>query len=246
MAQVLTASPAQQQVLYQQARAFEAAASRVSIAVAARYQFWRSLKESAARANLSLSDAFSADVVAANDRADRNAVRWATAVVALNGRRAELAGWTPDNGATIKLGVVVAGTLPLPLQAWPIVPILYYGAIGLASLGTWLLADAWLDAEAIEADARRTHAETQRQATEAVAKASLLGPQYGQMVADAIAQANASSKAPPAGVLSSLAEAIASAAEGVKETMKSAGGLGGAVLLLAALFAWGKRERGRA
>lgn len=245
MAQVLAATQQQLLELQKQAQQFQAYAARVSAVVSQRYQFTAALAANAARNNLSLSDAIGADLVAANDQATRNAVRWATAVVALDKRTAELAAWTPDNGATIRLGVVVAGTIPQPLGVWPIVPILYYGAAAIASVGTWLLADAWLDANAIEAEAQRTYAATQKAATDAIAKAAALGPQYGQMVADAIAQANASAKAPPQSTLQSLAQAIASVGEGVKEAAKAGGGFGGIALVFAAIY-FGSKGRSRA
>lgn len=246
MAQAVSATPAQAQELQRQAAAFQQYAGRVSAAVARRYAFFRTLAEDAARNSVSLSDALPASLITANDTATRNAVRWATAVVALDRRTAELAAWTPDNGATIKLGVVVAGSIPRSLSAWPIIPILYYGAGAIAAVGVWLLGDAWLDARNIEAEAVRVHAETQAAVTAAIAKASAVNPAYGQMVADSIAKANAATKAPPQGVLASLAESIATATEAGASMVKAGGGLGGFALLLAALYLGSRGERGRA
>jgi hypothetical protein len=240
MPQIVSASAQQTAQLRDLASAFESYAGKVSATVAARYAFWDSLKRQASAANIRLSDVFPAAVIAANDVADRNAVRWATAVVALDQRAAELVGWTPDNGATLHLGVAVAGSVPRTLGAWPIVPILYYGAIGLASVGVWLLSDAWLDAQAIDSDTQRIHAQTQAAATAAIAKAAAVSPALGQQVADAIATANASAKTPPQGVLSSIAEAVRTATEGAAAVAKSGGGLAGALLLLA--WFWGRRN----
>ena len=243
MAQVVSASAQQASQLRELAGMFEGYAARVSSVVASRYAFWRSLKQQAARNNVNLSDVVPPNIIAANDAADRNAVRWATAVVALDRGQAELVGWTPDNGASLKLGVAVVGTVPHSLGAWPIVPIIYYGAIGLAAVGVWLLSDAWLDAQTIEADARRIQAATQQAATEAIAKASTYSPEAGRMVAEAIAQANASAKGPPQGVLSSIAETIKAATEAVGTMAKAGGGFGGIALLLLGLLWSGSRGR---
>jgi hypothetical protein len=243
MPQVVSANAAQAATLQEQAAMFQRYAAGVSADVAARYAFWAALKREAARNNVNLSDVVPAAVIAANDAADRNAVRWATAVVALDRGQAELVGWTPDNGASLKLGVAIKGTVPRTLGAWPIVPIIYYGAIALASVGVWLLSDAWLDSQAIDADARRIHAQTQQAATEAIAKASAYSPEAGKAVADAIAQANASAQQPAQGVLANIAEAIRTATEAAGSMVKAGGGLGGFALLLLGLAWAGSRGR---
>lgn len=243
MATLKAASPTEAAQLQAMATKFEAYAAGVSASVAARYQFWATLNAEARRMNLSLSDALPASILEANRIADQNARLWATAVVALDRRQAELAGWTDDEGQTIKLGVAVAGTLPKSLGAWPIIPILIWGARGAFAVGTWLLADSWLTASQIDAEAQRTHAQTKAAAVAAIAKAAAYGPQYAQMVSDAIVRANESTKAPPQGVLSSLAEALRTGVEAVKST----GGLG--VALLIGLLLWNHAtggDRGRA
>lgn len=246
MATVKPASAVEAQQLQAMAAKFEAYAAGVSRAVAGRFMFWRTLNEEARKANLSLSDALPAALLEDNARADQNARIWATAVTALGNGTAELAGWTDDEGTTIRLGVAVRGTLPTSLGAWPIVPILIWGARGAFAVGAWLLADAWLSGSQIEAEAQRTHEATKAAAVDAIAKASAYGPQYGQLVADAIARAQDSMKAPPQGVLSSLAEAIrtgAEAAKGAVDAVKETGGVGVAILL--GLVAWHFARGGR-
>jgi hypothetical protein len=231
-AAVVPATQEQVRASLQDAQAFEAFAPSVNAAVVRRWLWLRTLLgERGTWAGFGMLD------MKANERADRSAELWAQAVTALERGQAELAPTSKDGGRTLALGVVVRGTLPATLQAWPIVPLV---VLAVAAVGTWLLVDAWLSARTIEAEAAKLHAQNQAAVTAAIARAKT--PADAKMLADALAKANAAVKAPSTGILDRIAQGIGSAFEAAGEAAAKSGT---EIAIGVALLAWALSRRGR-
>ena len=207
---VIAATPQQAEALRAQAAAFFQYAPQVSRAVTARFYFWDSLKRSANTYGYTIEavlqsgvavGAFDQQTAAAivndNAAADTGAKQWARVVSALDNGAAELAGRMDGN--QLKLGVVMKGSLPKPLELWPLVAVIAIGGVG-----AWLLYD-WLEVQRVEAEAARVHALTQRAVTDAVtAMANKMGPDAAKVLADALAKATQAAQQPPHGLLATL------------------------------------------
>lgn len=243
---IIAATPDQVAAMRANAQAFYDYAQQVSRAVTARWAYWNTLTRIANSygytpeqlllmgASAGAYDQKTATRIA-NDNAgaDNNAKSWARAVMALDSGRAELATWTDDK--QLHLGAVVKGTLPRPLELWPLLPIIVGAGLIAAGVGTWLLVDAWLDARTIEAEAARTHAETQKAATDAVAAiGAKMGPEAAKLLADAIAKANGAAQQPPQGILSQLASMAGGALQTVQQA--STGLADNTLLILVGLY----------
>lgn len=217
---VVAATPAQSQAVRAAAAAFYTYAQQVSRAVAARYFYWQSLQQSANTYGITIESVLQAGVSAGafdqatgarilndNAAADTRAKQWASVVNALDRGDAELAGRFDND--TIKIGVVVKGTLPRPLEAWPIILGIIVIGIG---VGSWLLLDAWADARIIEAEAARVHALTQSAVQQSIAAvAAKYGPDAAKMFADAQAKAMQAAQQPPQGWAANLGQGIGQA-----------------------------------
>jgi hypothetical protein len=151
-----------------------------------------------------------------NSNADKHAREWAALIRALNRGEAELVGWTealPERGpitaADLRLGIVKTGSLPKAVGVFPLIPVLVVAAGALASVGTWLVADAWTQAQLIEAEALKVDADNRATITAAITAAPTLADK--QALAAAYEKANkAASAAQPASWLEQL-KAIAGA-----------------------------------
>lgn len=233
-AQILPANPAQIAQLRAGAASFEQYAGQVSRVVAARWAYWNTLKREAARYGVNVAGVVGAELATAHDQADVAAGQWAGMVRQLDVGRAQLAAWTVPgelDGGQLRLGVVVAGSIPTNLSLWPIVPIIVYAAGAAISVGTWLLADAWLGARKIEAETARLQAQTQAKITQAVAAAAAQGgPDAAATVADAIAKANASAQQPTASIFDQILGGIGNLIP------TTPGGVGGLALLVIGYF----------
>jgi hypothetical protein len=176
-----------------------------------------------------------------NANADKHAREWGKLIRALNRGEAELVGWTealPESGAVtaadLHLGVVKAGSLPKGVGVFPLIPVLVVAAGALASVGTWLVADAWTQAQLIEAEALKVDAENRAVITAAITAAPTLADK--QALSAAYEKANkAASAAQPASWLEQLKE-IAGA---------GAGGLFGSPWLILALLYMLSRKSSR-
>lgn len=226
---IIAATPQQVEAMRANASAFYSYAQQVTRAVTARWAFWNTITRIANSYGYTpeqllqmgaAAGAFSPETAAriANDNAaaDNTAKSWARAIGALDAGQAELAAWSDDK--QLNLGVVVKGTLPRPLEMWPILPIIVGAAAIAAGVGAWLLIDAWLDARTIEAGTARVHAETQKAITDAVAAmGAKMGPQAAALLADALAKANAAAQQPPSGIMDQLRQMAGGAIQTVTE-----------------------------
>lgn len=243
MPQVIAATPAQIQQLRAAALAFEEYAGGVSRVVGVRFAYWAALKQQAARYGINPADIVGAKLALEHDAADAHARQWATAVRALDTGHAQLAAWTqPTEGGAgpLRLGVVQTGTLPIQVGVWPIVPIVVYAAGAVLSVGTWLLADAWITAKQTEAEALSLQTQTQAKITQAVIQAGQTSPAAATALADAIAKANASAQQPTSSIFDQLANAVGGAAQ----ALSTGPGLVGMGLLFLAWMWFQSRQRG--
>lgn len=240
MPAMMPATPQQIVELRRASTQFEAYASQVSRAVVGRYLFWASLKQDTARAGVSAAQLVGPELAQVHERADAAARQWATVIRSLDTGRAQLAGWTVPGEAgpqALRLGVVVAGTLPTSLSLFPLVPIIVYAVAGGLAVGTWLLTDAWLDARKLEAETGLIVATTRSKISATIAAIAATNPAAAAAVADAVVKANASAGAPQTkGILDKLADLV--------PDLPSAGDLSGLAWILVGYFLL--RGRGRA
>lgn len=234
-AQVVPATQEQVAAALKDGQRFESYAPQVNAAVVRRWLWFNTLAFENVGLRRGLLD------LQANERANKSAEIWAQAMRALELGRAELCPTSKDGGRTIALGVVQRGTLPETLQVWPVLPLV---VLAVGAVGVWLLADAWLTARTIEAEALRLHAENQAAVTKAIASAKT--PADAQALADALAKANNAVKAPtPApGIIDQIAAGIGNV---FKAAGKAATESGTEIALVAAfLFYAFSRRKGRA
>ena len=85
-----------------------------------------------------------------NAKLQLDADRWQQLIRGLQSGEYELAGWTPEGGAELRLGVVSAGSLGF----WPVVITVV--AIGAVLGATWKAIDAWDDIGRLKAEAEAT------------------------------------------------------------------------------------------
>src|ERR1051325_602345 len=125
-------------------------------AIARRYLFWQSLRNSAAQYGISPSDVVSDALVSANTLADRNAQSYARLLSGLSSGELKLAAWTPqgESSQPMQLGIVRADVQPSALGQWQFLPIVarVVGQVVIAA-GAWVLANAWTTSRELEAQA---------------------------------------------------------------------------------------------
>lgn len=228
---------AQAAAMASDAQAFQTYAGTVNAAVVRRWLWWQTMRgeRSAVAVLVRAAPAGLDALVNANAAADSTAQKWAQVMVGLERGELELCDHSQDEGNTLTLGVVQAGSVPGGgLNGWPLV-----AAIVVAAVGVWLLVDAWLTARQTEAEATRLHQANVLAATQAIAAART--PADAKLIADAIAKANAAIKAPPVGILDRIAQGISDAIKSVTDAATS--GASGFVVL--GLVLWALSRRGK-
>lgn len=175
----------------------------VTNAIVQRWAFWRSLEQSgAARAAAPLAGAHAA--------ADEDARRFAGLLRGLNTGALELVPWAEprEQGyGTIRLGVARTGALGL----FQLVPVLIIAAAAAVASGVFVLADLWLEARKLEAEASNLRAKTAAQITSTVAQVAQQDPHSAAALADALARANQAATAARPSLLDQLVGAIGTA-----------------------------------
>lgn len=209
-AQVRAATPAEIVSLRSATATFQQYASAVSRAVAARFAYWESLVDTAADFAVDPADIIGAELTQRNVAANEVARKWALVVRALDAGEAQLAAWSETEGGSLHLGVVRRDTLTL--QGWPLVPLIVVGAL---SVGAWMIADAWLTARTIEADALLLRSQTEAAASKAVVEASRTNPQAAAVLADALKRASSQASQPASSVFDRLLGASGQSTVGI-------------------------------
>jgi hypothetical protein len=210
------------------AAAFQAyAVGDVCAAVLSRYAHWQVLR----LATFPSSGALPTNIVSENELADANAVKFAKLLAGLNAGQLEIAHRMNDEGGSLVLGIVRAGSIPHSLALWPIVPVIVVGAV---LYGAWVLADAWLSMRTLEAQSDSLRAKTQAAVSDAVARAGAQSPQAAAMLADALERANNAASGVQPGLLDKLAGAVADVGTGIRDSS-------GLLLLLGAAWLWSRR-----
>lgn len=244
--QVVNATAAQEAALRTNTDRLQALwASRVLPAVARRWAFWESLMASARRYQVDPALVVGADLVRRNDELDRVAMDLMRMARALDQGEAYVQPWALDMGRegaapAIHMGIALRGQGAGDLGLWPLaVGIVKFAVWGAVAAAGFVLADGYLDGQAIEAEADLAHAQSRKAAADAIALVGAADPQAAAALADAVAKADLWAARPDA--LDKLADAALGIGRGVGDAASAAGDW---LPVLAALWFFSQRKRG--
>lgn len=216
--------------LARQAEAVEAAIMDGLAVIGGHALWWESLKASAAELNVKPEQLLPAPIIAENEAVAALAYKLRDLVGALNNGSASLQPWKGKAPGPIRWAIVKAGTRQTELSAWPIVPIVWFLSVALATSAIVYVTDAINSVQATKARALLVNANT----LAALQKSPAMQTPAGQaQIADAIARAN---QAASSGIGSWISQAAAAAAT-VAGT-----GIGIGALFLLFMFAQSRRK----
>lgn len=217
MGYLVRATPEQAEAIDYELAELEQYVGIVNGAVLRRWAFWHRLEGAAEERGLDLARYLPPDIIELNRQQDEQAMRWVQLVNSISTGAAQVLPWTEDDTAIesgptqVHLGVIVAGTLPLPspLGVFPLLPVvLIGGGLVVAGVGVlaWLAIDMYLSARKAEAEADLTRTRTQQYMANTIGIAAATDMGRAQALADAYKQAGLAAMNPPASLWGSISQ----------------------------------------
>lgn len=238
MSEYVTPSPAEREVLQDEAVQLQARMRAAAQPIAARWAYWETLTSEAWVHGIEPGEMLSAETVDVHDRLDEDARTWAEAYQALDAGRATLVPYVLDDQEQTRWGIAEKGTVGDGLGVWPVVfQVLRVSATALAGAATWLLTDTYFETDRLRAESEQLEAQTDNQLSQLATDLQDTQPQAAAAIAQALSNAREAAetaRADSSSWLDSLTGAAGTAAAGI-------GGLGVGALLALLFFSEGAK-----